>query len=98
MGSRNPTIPRSTPGTAPTLCRSRGAIHDRSDFSENHIGQNWYSDNAADAMDSSPQWCVLSNARWRACNRGDRETQALRINADLKLWMVEGANVFCAAS
>jgi hypothetical protein len=31
-------------------------------------------------------------------DRGDRETQALRINADLRLRMVEGANVFCASS
>jgi hypothetical protein len=31
-------------------------------------------------------------------DRWDRETQALKINADLKLWMVEGANIFCAAS
>jgi hypothetical protein len=31
-------------------------------------------------------------------DRGDRETQALRINADLKLRMVEGTNAFCASS
>jgi hypothetical protein len=58
--------PLTTSETAPTLFRSRGAIHDQSEWcvlSENHVSQNWCSDNAADTVDSSRQWRVLFYAR-----------------------------------